>query len=249
VGAGLRAAVLPPAGSRAVLPLAGLQAVFLDGLGTLVTLEPPWPALVRGLAHEHGVRLSGAEAERAFGAEMAYYRAHHHEGSDERALRDLRRRCAGVLRAELPQAVGLQLSIEELTVAMLGALRFRAYPDAAPALRALRKRGLRLVVVSNWDVSLPAVLAVAGLAELLDGVVTSGAVGEPKPGTAIFEAALKLVGVPRSRAVHVGDSFEHDVLGARAAGIIPVLLCRAGAEAARAPSGVPVIASLAELLA
>jgi putative hydrolase of the HAD superfamily len=225
----------------------GPRAVFLDGLGTLVALEPPWPALVSWLARVHGVRLSDAEAERAFGAEMAYYRAHHHEGRDADALRDLRRRCAEVLREELPRAVGSGLSIEELTAGMLGALRFRAYPDAPPALRALRARGLRLYVVSNWDVSLPAVLAAVGLGELLDGVVTSGAVGRPKPARAIFAAALELAGAAPARTVHVGDSLEHDVAGARAAGIAAVLLRRAAAGPTRGAGGVPTIASLAEL--
>ena len=60
----------------------GIDAVLLDGLGTLVALEPPWPGLVEQLRDAHGVELSLADAERAFRAEIAYYRAHHHEGRD-----------------------------------------------------------------------------------------------------------------------------------------------------------------------
>lgn len=225
-----------------------MRAVLLDGLGTLLTLAPPWPSLVRQLRVEHGLQLAEADAERAFAAEIAYYRAHHQEGRDAVTLDELRRRCAEVLRDSLPAAVAGQLSLAQLTTAMLGSLRFSAYPDAPLALAALRGRGLTLVVVSNWDVSLSAVLADVGLAEALDGVLTSAALGAPKPAVAIFAAALTLAGVTPAQAVHIGDSVAHDVCGARAAGVAPVLLRRAGEDRPAAPPEVPVISSLAELL-
>lgn len=131
---------------------------------------------------------------------------------------------------------------------MLGALRFTAYPDAPPALARLRERGVALVVVSNWDVSLHALLREVGLAGMVDGAVTSAEVGSVKPGGAIFQTALAMVGVSPEGAVHVGDSIEHDVRGALAADVRPVLLRREGAEPGEPPARVPVIASLAELV-
>ena len=205
------------------------QAVLLDGLGTLLALPPPWPAFAQTLYARHGLRLEPAAAERAFRAEIAYYRAHHPEGRDAETLRALRRRCAKVLRGELPPAARHALTVGQVTDAMLAALRFEVYPEVPATLRALRAAGLRLVVVSNWDVSLPAVLADLGLAELLDGVITSGALGIPKPAPAIFRAALELAETPARLALHVGDSPALDVAGARAAGIAAVLLHRPGA--------------------
>ena len=99
-----------------------------------------------------------------------------------------------------------------------------------------------MVVVSNWDVSLAEVLERVGLAPLLDGVVTSAAVGAAKPDPAIFAHALALAGVPAARARHVGDSLDEDVAGARAAGIEPVLLRRDGGP--RPGRGVRTIAGL-----
>jgi putative hydrolase of the HAD superfamily len=101
--------------------------------------------------------------------------------------------------------------------------------------------------VSNWDVSLADVLERVGLAPLLDGVVTSAAVGAAKPHAAIFAHALALADVPAERACHVGDTLEDDVRGASACGISAVLLRRGAEPAAPAPVGVATIGSLDEL--
>jgi putative hydrolase of the HAD superfamily len=193
-----------------------VKAVLLDGMGTLLRLVPPAPALSRAL----GVDL--ATAERAFRAEVDYYLEHQLEGSDPARLAELRARSAAVL------AESAGVPVEGAADALMGSLRFEAYEDAAPALMDLRERRLRLVVVSNWDWSLADVLGGLGLLPLLDGVVTSAEVGAAKPAPAIFEAALAAAGCSAADAVHVGDSPEHDVEGARAAGIRPLLLAREG---------------------
>jgi putative hydrolase of the HAD superfamily len=218
------------------------RVMLLDALGTLVALEPPAPRLRAELASRCGLDVTEAEARQAIAAEISYYRGHLDEGRDPDSLAVLRRRCAAVLRSALP-APGLDL--DRLTEALLASLRFRTFPDVPPALGAARARGRRLVVVSNWDVSLNGVLAALALAPLLDGVVTSADVGARKPSPAIFEHALALVGAAPTEAIHVGDSLEEDVAGARAAGIEPVLIRRAGGGAL---DGVRTISSLAELL-
>jgi putative hydrolase of the HAD superfamily len=224
-------------------------AILLDALGTLVELEPPVEPLRRELCERFGVVVTAAEAAAALRAEIAYYLAHHDEASDRARLEDLRRRAAGALRGALPPAAAA-LPLPALTEALLAALRFRPFPEVPEVLRAARERGVRLVVVSNWDVSLHDVLAATGLAPLLDGVVISAELGSAKPAPAIFARALELAGVGAHEAVHVGDSVEHDVAGARAAGIEPLLLVRGGTAAGDAPppNGVRTIATLRPLL-
>jgi putative hydrolase of the HAD superfamily len=215
-------------------------------------MEPPGPRLRARLAHA-GVEVSEQQAADAFRAEIAYYVEHHVEGRDAGALDDLRDRCAVVLRDALgPPAAAL--SVAEARAAMVDSIRFHAQPDAAPALRELRGRGLRLVVASNWDCSLPQVLEQAGLAELVDGAVGSAEVGADKPDPAVFEAALRVAGCPPELALHVGDSPVNDVDGAAAAGIRAVLLERDGVrldgdarDAAASARPVARIGSLAEL--
>src|SRR4029077_14737738 len=124
-------------------------------------------------------------------------------------------------------------------------LRFRLYPEVPATLALLRARGLRLVVVSNWDVSLAPTLRGLGLGGVLDAVVTSAQVGAAKPAPEVFHAALDRLGICAGEALHVGDDPHLDVAGARAAGVLPVLLRRGQAPAA--PAGVATISSLADL--
>jgi len=220
-----------------------ISGVLLDAFGTLVRLEPPGPRLRAELKRLAGIDVTEDAAAAAFRAEIAYYRDHHLEGSDERSLSELRDRCAGVLAASL-ELEGMDRGA--LREAMLTSIRFSAHPDAAPALRELRTRGLRLIVVSNWDHSLPEVLREAGLLPLIDGVVASATVGAAKPDAEPFSAGLELARSAPAHALHVGDSLEHDVFGARAAGIHAVLLERGGG-ARGAAAGAPSIRSLEEL--
>jgi putative hydrolase of the HAD superfamily len=193
-----------------------VRAVFLDALGTLVELEPPWVSLRERIPAE----VSDERLQMAIRAEMAYYREHSQEGRDADSLADLRERCAALISNEL----GVEVSAQDL----VESIRFGAYPDAEPALRGLRERGMRLLAVSNWDCSLSAVLERCGLGELLDGVVTSAEAGASKPDPAIFRAALERAGSEPDQALHVGDTPEEDLAGARAAGIRALLIDRSG---------------------
>jgi putative hydrolase of the HAD superfamily len=200
------------------------RAVLLDSFGTLVSMEPPGPRLRAELAR-HGLEVSEERASAAFRAEIGYYLQHHGEGRDAESLEGLRDRCAERLREALELR---DLDHARAREAMLASLRFSAFEDAAPVLAELRERGLRLVVASNWDCSLPEVLADAGLAPLLDAVVSSASAGAVKPDPRLFEAALDAAGCRPGEAVHVGDSAENDLAGARAAGIRAVLVDRDG---------------------
>jgi len=193
-----------------------LRAVFLDALGTLVELEPPWISLRDRVPAE----ISDERLMDALRAEMAYYRDHAHEGRDEASLAELRERCAAIVSEKL----GMEISVDEL----VEAIRFFAYPDVVPALSRLRNGGLKLVAVSNWDCSLPRVLERCGLDGLLEGAVTSAETGSRKPDPGIFRAALELAGCEPSEVIHVGDTAEEDVVGAKAASIRPLLIDRDG---------------------
>jgi putative hydrolase of the HAD superfamily len=202
-----------------------------------MTFEPPALHLRVAIRERHGIEVSEAVAADAMKAEIAYYRAHLHEGRDAASLHDLRVHCA----AAMAPVLGFDPGVDTL----LAALRFRAYPDAAPALAELRALGLRIVVVSNWDASLHERLGETGLAPLVDGAVASAELGHAKPDPEIFARALELAGARPEAALHAGDTLEADVAGALNAGLRAVLVARNGP--ATAPPGVPVVEALTEL--
>jgi putative hydrolase of the HAD superfamily len=236
-----------------------LRAVLFDALGTLVELRPPAPRLRAAIERRTGVDVGAEAAERGFAAEIGHYLANHMRGGDEHGLERLRDECAQVMLDAIvatgggatgavergSEAAGADgvLRHDAVRAAMLEALEFSPFPDAIPTLTELRERGLRLVVVSNWDCSLERSLAAAGVAELLDGAVSSAVVGAAKPAAAPFEAGLELAGCSAAEAVHVGDSIESDVEGARAAGLRAILVQRRGEP----PAGVEAVRSLRDL--
>jgi putative hydrolase of the HAD superfamily len=112
-------------------------------------------------------------------------------------------------------------------------------PDAGTALSLLRERGVRTAVISNSDGSVRSVLASLGLGPQLEFVLDSAEIGVEKPHRRIFEIALERARVEPAEAVHVGDLYSVDVLGARAAGIDGILLDPGGYWGARDCPTVP----------
>jgi len=97
-------------------------------------------------------------------------------------------------------------------------------PGAALGLASLHNAGFIVGCVSNADGTVDRLLAEAGLAGHLAFIVDSGAVGIEKPDPRIFAIALEKAGVSPAEAMYVGDVYAVDVVGARRAGIEPVLL-------------------------
>jgi putative hydrolase of the HAD superfamily len=192
---------------------AGLDAVTIDAFGTLVELENPVGRLRAALAARDVDREEGSVAA-AFATEIEYYLVHKGEGRDTASLLDLRTRCAGVFLA----GVAPGLDPGEFAPAFVGALVFRPLEGVVPALRRLRRAGLELACVSNWDVGIGEQLERAGLGSYLSAVVSSAETGAEKPDPRVFEEAVSRLGVSSERALHIGDE-EADRTGAEAAGL------------------------------
>jgi HAD superfamily hydrolase (TIGR01549 family) len=103
-----------------------------------------------------------------------------------------------------------------------------AFDDAAPLLDELRRRGLRVGVISNTPVDATVLCDKLGLCGQLDFIVSSCLVGCEKPWPAIFEAALARGRSAPGQAVHVGDQPRSDALGAVGVGMHALLLDRHG---------------------
>ncbi|HEX9989930.1 MAG TPA: HAD-IA family hydrolase [Chloroflexia bacterium] len=123
---------------------------------------------------------------------------------------------------------------------------WQLYPDVIPTLRTLHEQGYIIGVISDWGSNLPgAILLPLGVGPYVSFMVVSTIQREAKPGSGLYREALARANVAPHEAVHVGDNYITDILGARAAGIEGVLLDRTDRHEAKLDC--PRITTLAEL--
>jgi HAD superfamily hydrolase (TIGR01549 family) len=186
-----------------------LDAVTLDAHGTLVSLHDPIPELRAALIDRDTTRPDD-EIRAAFRTEVAYYRDHSSSGHDEEGLERLQRDCSQVFL----DALGAGLDAQEFAPVYAAAMRFDVLPGVTASLQRLRALGLELGVVANWDLSLQAMLADAGIAHFFSSFVHAAR----KPAPDGFWRALSELNVERHRSLHIGDD-DVDAEGAAAAGM------------------------------
>jgi putative hydrolase of the HAD superfamily len=242
-----------------VYPAIGMiTAVTFDVTGTLIHC-PRLGELYSEVLGRHGIAVGPAEAlrlvnlvwrEMACSADPSHDRfSSHPEGARGWWQRFLCRLCEH-LGAPPPSP----FAAAELFHRAGGGEAWAVYPEVPAVLDALRARGLRLGVISNWDTRLPEVLRQLDLARRFDAVVYSAAVGVEKPDSRIFRRALRDLGVEPRAALHIGDSRLEDLEGAIAAGMRALLLVRGRRDAgaglgspARRSAGAPAPAGLHDL--
>ncbi len=200
--------------------LADRDVVLLDAGGTLVTLDYE---RVREVLRPAGVQPTDAVLDRAeSGARRWADQAVRARASREELWEGYFGRmlaAAGVPGAAIPEALAAlwRLNREQ-------GLWRRPVPGAKETLARLQRAGRRLAVVSNAEGQVEADLIAAGFGAYLETVVDSFVVGVAKPDPRIFGICLARMGAGADQALYVGDVPAFDVVGARAAGIEPVLL-------------------------
>jgi putative hydrolase of the HAD superfamily len=210
-------------------------AVLFDALGTLVRLEPPGPRLRDSLAMRAGLLVGDDLADAAMRAEMRHYAANCVRAHDDATLAALRLECADVVA----DALGAGLTGPELLPCLTDAVAFSLYGDVVPALDRLADAGVRLAVVSNWDVSLPRTLERLHIAGRFEAIVHSAEVGASKPDPRPFALALARLALTAGDVVHVGDDEVNDRQGAAAAGIAALVIDRGGGGDLRSLAELP----------
>jgi HAD superfamily hydrolase (TIGR01509 family) len=193
---------------------ADVDAVTVDGFGTLVRLVDPVPALGRAL-HDRGFERTTDQVRAAFVAEVSYYKPRALTGRDADTLAALRVDCARVF----VEAADAEIPAESFVDAFMTSIVLQPIPGALETVADLRRRGIEVAVVSNWDIGLAELLEQIGAAQLFTAIVTTAEANAPKPNSAVFRLALDRLAVQPERAVHVGDEDE-DEQGALAAGML-----------------------------
>lgn len=222
------------------------EFVFFDFAGTLVEGVPSWEHPQVVACAECGLTVTPAQVKAAIWKvwEPLEGCAHVDASRDEATYAGW----IGAIERQILAGLGVSESaldqaarrVMELQIAPSS---YRVYPDARPALEELRRRGLRLGIISNFAWRLPDLVAGLGLADRFELILTSARAGYRKPRPEIFEQALVRAGVAPDRALYVGDDPECDEAGARAVGIRSLLIDRR-----RAPASTDHIDSLTAIL-
>ena len=210
------------------------KAVFFDWFNTLAVYYPPREELQSQAIREFGFNVTSEQVRPALlNADNLVF--------DENAkypmrLRSKEEQIEVYVRYEtlLLKDIGIDLSDEAPTVAKIfkraeelyGNIGFALYDDVIPVMTKLREKDLKIGLITNLEIDMKPICSELGLDPYLDFIVTSGEAGSDKPQPEIFLLALKKAGVDASEAVHVGDQYKIDAVGAMNAGIKPVIIDR-----------------------
>ena len=226
------------------------RAVFFDVDFTLIYPGP----MFRGEGYlafcaRHGMSVDASRFEAAVADASAIL----NEARDhiyEAAL--FHRYTAAIIRGMGGSGPAVQTCAEEVYDEWAANRHFELYDDVPDTLRIIAQRGIRIGLISNSHRCLASFQSHFELEGLISAAVSSSDHGYMKPHPSIFDAALRLIGVPAAESVMVGDSFAHDIAGAQQVGMRGVLVRRfadigPGTASLAATDTVPVVRSLKEL--
>ena len=188
-----------------------IKAVTLDVGGTLIE---PWPSVghvYAEVAARHGLNTFSAEQLNARFKQA--WRARKNFGYSRHDWEELANEIFG---PDSKPSSGI--FFPELYDRFAEPAAWHLFADVVPALDALASREIKLAVISNWDERLRGLLHTLKLDRYFEAFAISCEVGFPKPSPVIFEHAAEKLGLPAASILHIGDSLEMDIDGARAAG-------------------------------
>lgn len=200
-----------------------IKAIFFDIGDTLVFDDPPLRERLAMAARVVGPPLDEARLPAAFRAGEAYAVGRYVEGVPWDAPDSMREAVARMwLALDRPPpddedwlALGAAFAAVPFTRTV--------HPDALGLLQELKRRGFTVGAISDWETTLPTLLAELGIAPWLDALAVSAIVGVTKPSPRLFQDALRQANAAPQSSLHVGDWYELDVSGARASGMQALL--------------------------
>jgi len=210
-----------------------IRAVFFDWFNTLAHYEPPREELERQALHEVGIKVALRDVSRGLLiADRDYFEENTLSPIRERSPEEQVEVYTRYQKTVLAEA-GVNAT-EELILKIMGRLQqlyssmtFVIFDDVLSTLKMLKEKNLTLGLLTNLNSDIDSICQKLGVKPYLDFTVTSTEAGADKPQPPIFRLALERARVDAAEAVHVGDQYKLDVVGAREVGIKPLLIDRA----------------------
>ena len=209
-----------------------IKAVFFDLYQTLVRYQPSQEELEAKALKNFGINVTAASLHLPILTANEYiYRQIAKRPLSQRSREETMALYMEYQRIVLKEA-GIKAE-EKVVMGLLGMMQqakmdLVLFEDVLDALDGLKKRGLKLGLISNIERDMTATLDKLGLSARLDIVVTSQEAGFTKPQPEIFRYALKQAGVQPAEAVYIGDQYQVDIIGAKSADMKGILLDRDG---------------------
>lgn len=212
--------------------MSSIKAVFFDLYNTIVKFDPPRESLQVKACAEFGIVVDPLLIRRAYTAADEFMAQENARFSLQQRCEEDRRKFWSEYEAKLLSGTGIEVSRDQALQIFLRLRQmpsdFALFEDVVPALSQLKTLNLTLALLSNMHRDLGQLCAQLGVREYFDFFITSQEVGAEKPHPAIFLAALERAGAKPYQAIHVGDQYHSDVIGAQGVGIRPLLLDRDG---------------------
>jgi putative hydrolase of the HAD superfamily len=213
------------------------RVVFFDMGGTLAYPHPSFHGLIASVCRTNGLDIN--EAQVAEAEPYVWERIAEREGGARGFTMHPERSRAfwiWVYETFLGRVGCSPERASELAVRLFETFirseSYRLYEDAIPTLERVRRGGLTVGVISNWEEWLERLMVDLDIQRFVDVAVVSGVAGYEKPDPEIFHHALNAAGVRAEEAIHVGDNRRDDVEGAAAVGIRAILIDRRKASSA-----------------
>ena len=225
-----------------------VRAVFFDFYNTLVHFFPPLDEIQQASSRELGIAIAKEDIRRGYRHADEYMNKENSVRHISDRTKEERDRFFIEYERILLAGAGVEVSpclASQIWNLAIGVPKeFVLFEDVVPALESIKARGLTIGVVSNLR-NVEETLAQLGLNKYVSFSVSSERDAPAKPHPPIFQEALEKAGVAPADALHVGDQYQSDIQGARAAGMSAVLLDRDGWH--HGVTDVPRIGSLPEL--
>jgi len=217
------------------------RAVLFDAAGTLFTTRGSVGEIYGSIARQYGSKASAGAIQDAF---FRQFRGAGPTSSEDQKdwWRDIVRR----VFTEVGMVENFDRFFDEVYDRFRNSEGWILFPETVEVLEELKRRGVKIGVISNFDDRIYSVMRSLGILSYFDAITISSETGYSKPDRRIFDAAIGALNEPASKILVVGDSLSDDVEAATRAGLSAVLLDRSGRQASL--DHVTRVASLREIL-
>ncbi len=211
-----------------------IRTIFFDAGFTLLRPYPSIAEICQKVCQQLGLHINRSEVEARMDEAEDYFlrqsRNNRHTWASEEAINEfwtgyymtlLR---SLVVEYDEPRLYQLARAINEEFEKHTS---WEIFPDVLPVLQTLRAHNYILGVISDWGIALGPILRQHALSLYFDCLLVSATTRYAKPSPMLYQQALERANAVPDYALHIGDSYIHDVLGARSVGMTPVLLDRA----------------------